>query len=172
MSCYVQPIPVSSCELSISIPFPSILQLEAQRQQEAAAAAPPAAPALSERELRAAAAERRLQHLSLQGSGALAGVHSAREGGGSPVEGTGGPGSAVSTSTGVTDNEAPLSAGLSGGAARRQGSASAASAAAQGRACDVCGASLTGRTPFHRLAFAYCSTTCVRVHQAVMEESG
>ncbi|CAM6128731.1 unnamed protein product [Calypogeia fissa] len=37
------------------------------------------------------------------------------------------------------------------------------------KACSCCGDDLTGKTPFHRLSYQYCSTTCVQVHKKYLE---
>lgn len=36
-------------------------------------------------------------------------------------------------------------------------------------ACDTCQRSLANLVPFYRLAFKYCSTTCLRAHKAVLD---
>jgi hypothetical protein len=54
--------------------------------------------------------------------------------------------------------------GAAGGAAKEAGKPA--------NVCDCCGDTLDGKVPFHRLAYKYCSTTCVRVHKQAMEEDG
>ncbi|GAB4844388.1 hypothetical protein Ancab_037752 [Ancistrocladus abbreviatus] len=36
--------------------------------------------------------------------------------------------------------------------------------------CSCCNASLTGKIPFHRYNYKYCSTTCMRVHREILED--
>ncbi|KAK3277217.1 hypothetical protein CYMTET_14762 [Cymbomonas tetramitiformis] len=70
-------------------------------------------------------------------------------------------------------------AGMSNGAPRKsrssrqnvisKGGSSGEDGAYGGERCDACGLSLAGRTAFHRLNFAYCTTVCVREHKQVLE---
>ncbi|PKU87001.1 ankyrin repeat and zinc finger domain-containing protein 1 [Dendrobium catenatum] len=38
--------------------------------------------------------------------------------------------------------------------------------------CSCCNASLSGKIPFHRYHYKYCSTSCMHVHREVLEEDG
>eukprot|EP00850_Spirogloea_muscicola_P002755 SM000010S04393 [mRNA] locus=s10:1232438:1238836:- [translate_table: standard] len=85
------------------------------------------------RDMRAAAAERRLSALELpsgqpSGSGHI--------------------------------SQAAAAAGSSDSASERSDSSHQLTGG--GKVCDCCSASMVGRTPFHRLHYKYCSTTCVR----------
>eukprot|EP00850_Spirogloea_muscicola_P019404 SM000190S04840 [mRNA] locus=s190:27194:33886:+ [translate_table: standard] len=94
-----------------------------------------------ERDMRAAAAERRLSALELPSGQPSGSGHTSQ----APAA-AGGPDSAPERS----DSSHQLSGG--------------------GEVCDCCSASMVGRTPFHRLQYKYCSTTCVRVHRLALEE--
>eukprot|EP00897_Mesotaenium_endlicherianum_P009008 jgi/Mesen1/8135/ME000437S07227 len=49
---------------------------------------------------------------------------------------------------------------------------STSSRPAHGPVCDCCRCSLAGKTPFYRLQYKYCSTSCVGAHRLAMDEEG
>ncbi|KAL2610192.1 hypothetical protein R1flu_028765 [Riccia fluitans] len=51
-------------------------------------------------------------------------------------------------------------------------SSSSRNSASGASLCSCCGDSLTGKTPFYKFSYSYCSTTCVQVHRKYLESEG